>query len=462
MGDEALIKYPGLYARDNGAWYVRKRVPTDLVGLETRGQIRLSLETADRKTAIKRYPSKLAEIEAHFDGLRNRLQRMGPIESALAVGKLEQLGQRELELIVSDWWRAREDARRPTVEHTDDLATLVAEIEEDVRHLGGDPTNNDTVRGVVDALLLRAGIAAKPLLIGSRATSVRYPTVDRQTPSYRYLCELVARGLAAEATLAKDHVLGRRDSLPDPIFNRECGSSTSVTTGGSRRLADLFDAYAAERAALYSEQSTEKKYGFVFRIMEEVLGRDRLVSSLTRADCVQVLAFMKRLPPNATKRFPLLSLSEAAAKADTDQLGRIAPNTVASYMQALAAALRWADDAGWNVKINMRDLTGSREAQVKRRGFRPEELEILFGSLTAFRILGAARACRRWSVDGKQSGRSPKRTRRASASVVAAALVRRQRARAEFQTVCVLVLLRRHQLWHPDQASTDNRPCRFD
>lgn len=42
------------------------------------------------------------------------------------------------------------------------------------------------------------------------------------------------------------------------------------------------------------------------------MGRDKPVASLSRADCVAVLTFLKRLPPNATKRFPNLSLTEIA------------------------------------------------------------------------------------------------------------------------------------------------------
>ncbi len=384
MGDDTVVKYPGLYARENGAWYVRKRVPVDLAAVEKRASLRFSLETFDRRTAIKRYPFKLAEIEAHFEQLRNRLQTMEPIEAALVSGKLECLQPKQIEAVVADWWRSRDAARKPYVKGAESIAALIADVDDDAHRVSADG-NCEVVRSVADRLLVEAGMVARPHRAGAITGRVQQPNVSRSSESYRYLCELVARGLAAEAALAKDHLLSRSDAPYDAIFNSDGDSRGRVPTSYNRSLAALFEAYTAERTALHGLQSTEKRYGFVFRIMEEVLGRNKIASTLTRADCVKVLTFLKRLPPNATKRFPCLSLTDVAARADAHNLPRLAPNSVASYMQALAAVLRWAEGAGWEISINLRDLIGSRDATVKRRGFRPEELEILFASLARFR-----------------------------------------------------------------------------
>jgi integrase len=384
MGDEAVAKYPGLSARENGIWYVRKRVPVDLVGLEKRASLRVSLDTADLRTAKKRYPFKLAEIEAHFDALRNRLQTMGATETVLAAGKIERLRERDIDAIVSDWWQRREAARRPEINDADELAEVVIEIERDAQYvLAG--AESEVVYSVADALLVHAGFPARSHRVGAIATQVRYPTIDRSLSGYRYLCDLVARGLSTEAALAKDYLLSRKDAPHDPVFNPIQSDTRSASSANDRRLSDLFSSYSSERVATRGEGDTAKRYGFVFRIMEEVLGREKPVASLTRADCVEVLTFLKRLPPNATKRFPTLSLTEIADKADAQALPRLAPNSVATYMQSLAAALRWAKKAEWNVNVDTSDLIVSRAAMVKRRGFRSEELERLFASLAPFR-----------------------------------------------------------------------------
>ncbi|WP_420807526.1 DUF6538 domain-containing protein [Aurantiacibacter odishensis] len=46
-------------------------MPADLAHLDQRQSIRLSLGTKEKREAIRRYPLKLAEIEAGFDALRD-------------------------------------------------------------------------------------------------------------------------------------------------------------------------------------------------------------------------------------------------------------------------------------------------------------------------------------------------------------------------------------------------------
>lgn len=391
--DEELAKYPGLRARDNGIWYVRKRVPLDLTQVEPRFSIRLSLETTDRKRAIKLYPFKLAEIEMHFSILRNRLQSAGKTSAALAVGKLERLGQREIEELVTDWWAKRTPARQPVANDPAEVEMLVAEIEQDADAVGPDARASEVVCGVADSLLVSAGMASRPHAVGMVKTKVNYPVVDRSTPSYRFLCELVGRALTAEAALARDHLLSRQDAPRDPLFNPGGDRNADALSDpkASKRLPELFAIYKAERAALRGEISTEKKYGFPCRVMVEVLGRDKIVSTVTRADCIAVRSFLERLPPNATKRFPKLSLTKIAERADAANIARLAPNSVGSYMQSVLAILRWAEDEGWGVKINQRDLVGSRVPVVKRRGFQPDELQLLFGGLARFRVTEPAK-----------------------------------------------------------------------
>lgn len=314
---------------------------------------------------------------------------MGAVDRALAAGKLERLQERQIEAIVSDWWRRREIAREPVPESPDEIDGLVAAAEDDT-HQSCAGLSDEAVRSTADRLLVEAGMPGRPHRVGKLTTSLLYPVVDRNTHSYRYLCELVSRGLVAETALTRDRLLSNHETPFDPLFNPN-GARKAEAGGSGYRLSDLFRDYAAERATRYGRHSTEKRYGFVFRIMDEVLGRDRLMSSLTRADLVSVLAFVQRLPPNPTKRFPTLTLTEIVEKADAEALPRLAPNSVSTYMQALAAALRWAKDAGWEVNVASRDLVGSRRAMIKRRGFRPDELSALFATLIAYRTLEPAK-----------------------------------------------------------------------
>lgn len=153
----------------------------------------------------------------------------------------------------------------------------------------------------------------------------------------------------------------------------------------ARTVRDLIAEYGKDREARHGKESTHRKCGLLFRAMKEVWGEDLPVQAISRRHCIELLSLLKRAPPNVGKRFPRLSLARAVAKAEAEGLPGLAPNTVGSYMQGDVAMLRWAADEDWGVKVNTRDLVETRRAQVKRRGFKVDELHKLFGALRAFR-----------------------------------------------------------------------------
>lgn len=379
-GDE-LAKYPGLYQR-GGVWYVRKRVPIDLRPLAARDQVRLSLETGERRLAVQRYPFKLAEIERGFDELRQDHRALGKVERSLRTGQLEALTWSELGELASEWWDRRSAARTPDPEDLSDVPALVVQIDDDLqRSLSPRLEDGDVVEALVDRLLVQAGVPARPMKAGVMRTRALYPDLDRSTSQYRYLCDLIRRALEQEASLAKDYLLGHRNTAADPLFNPG-GLSPPPD---ERRVQHLIAEYRAERDALRGKESTDRKFGLLFRVLEEVLGRDLPVLSIARSHCVEVRTFLQSLPPNATKRFPKLTLPEAVERARAERLPGLAPNTVGSYMQNFAAILRWAERGGWGVKPATYGLIETRDPQVQRRGFSPNELHRLFDALAAFR-----------------------------------------------------------------------------
>src|SRR5262249_13602019 len=64
---------------------------------------------------------------------------------------------------------------------------------------------------------------------------------------------------------------------------------------------------------------------------------------IVRADCRKVRDLLLRLPTNATKRFPKLTLQKIATIADQGGLDRLHPTTVHNYLNWLTAIFNWAD-----------------------------------------------------------------------------------------------------------------------
>lgn len=380
-----MAKYPGLTQRD-GIWYVRKRVPNDLAAIDRRGSVRRSLGTGDRKEALRLYPHCLAEIASDFDRVRAEIAATGNLSAGLTLGRIEKLGRSEIEQLVSGWWSIRAAVGGEDVELPDTLEGI-ANLQEVERWIGhGNADGADAVATVADRLLVQAGFASAPHRVGAITTDVDYPKVDRRHPSYRYLRELVERGLRTEEALALDRARGKRTATYDPIFNptsNKTGSTGSLEV--PRTVQDLITNFRAERVVVHGEESTARKYDLLFRIVREVWGPDLPVRQIDRAKCVEVLDFLRRLPPNATKRFPRLSLREAVAKAEAAGLARLADTSVGSYLQGLNAILSWGELADWGTKPLAKDLIKGRQPRVKRRGFAPDELATLFNALVQFR-----------------------------------------------------------------------------
>jgi integrase len=111
-----------------------------------------------------------------------------------------------------------------------------------------------------------------------------------------------------------------------------------------------------------------------------------LVRDIRREDCRVVRDFLGRVPSNASKRFPKLSLAKAIEAAEIKDVARLSPTTVATYMNNLSALLNWAVEEGVIERNPAKGLVEKARAQVKRRGFTPAELKILFNALAPMRL----------------------------------------------------------------------------
>lgn len=375
--DDDMAKYPGLVQRD-GVWLVRKRIPVDLQHIDTRGSVRVSLGTKDKREAIRLYPLKLAEIQAGFDRMREELRSKPFVDVALATGRIEDLGRAELEDIVRGWWKARSAPDQPEQDDFDADDDALDVLQRDASERERDGT---VAADVTDQLLVEAGVASKPHRVGRIKTQVLYPAIDRDNLAYNTLRSLVSEGLRYEVMLTHDRLTGERTALPHPIFNPD-GAATS---DGSHRVGDLIGAFRAEREKLRGVESTARKYGLLFRVMEEFWGADLPVREVSRQRCVDLVSFLESLPANGTKKFPKLTLTQSVAACSAGNHKRLAPNTVATYVQNLCALLRWGKLHGFGVTVNTEGLKPKAGAEVERRGMTPDELTLIFRSLAIHR-----------------------------------------------------------------------------
>ena len=80
----------------------------------------------------------------------------------------------------------------------------------------------------------------------------------------------------------------------------------------------------AEPSAMRTHK-TRMGYEIIFGVLRELLGGERPVDKITRDDCRRVQALLKRLPANARKLYPSLSLEQATERAALDGRKTLSP-----------------------------------------------------------------------------------------------------------------------------------------
>jgi len=89
-------------------------------------------------------------------------------------------------------------------------------------------------------------------------------------------------------------------------------------------------------------EKTLFSYKLLFDVVVELLGKDKLVSDLTREDCKKVRSLLQTLPKNARKFYPDKPLVEAAKLGKQDGRALMSDGTVNSYLINFSSLLNWA------------------------------------------------------------------------------------------------------------------------
>ena len=347
-------------------WYCRIRWPKEVWATLGSGSFKQALGTDSRAEAVKRLPAAMQAFHNAVQAAKGRQMEAEP----------RRLGEGEITLLVAQWYRAaqagfstdprprqldpqqREARRRFMDAEAESLKGKRAQLAEG---------NYDRLYPIVDGLLDRAGL-----------------NVDREDPSFGTLCQTLGRAWVAmeEGALARmrgefGHVSG------DPILGELAGAGPASPDKPTKTLEDLITAYSADKAAKWS-QSTTNAYRPVFRVLRDVLGPNRDLRSIDRDAAREVFEAVKGLPRHLGKNKELAELPVPAAVAAAASLGlpTISPKSINdSYMALIVAAFSWAQAEGWRdtnpfLKLRVEDAAPADE---KRDAFTGEQLGTIFG-----------------------------------------------------------------------------------
>jgi len=343
---EAVVGCNYLYRRGGTYWF-RRRVPDDVQAAIGTPQWRESLRTKDFETAKRAVRRKGVETDGLISTARARLagKASPPLDTAKAYALAES-------------WLSE-----------------VLDSEQDTRIAGGAAGHASTEAWLLEyAADYRRDLALMSLPAAGYAVEkaladavLWYPEND---PSRRLLGIEMLKARVRLIDMLERRLEGEVVDVAAPTLAALTTPPTSGITVGK-----LIAAFNAERVARHGEESTSRKYSHIFSALEEVLGTDKPVRSVTRADIREVRSLLQRVPKFAPRRYPGLTLTEAADKADEDDGERIAPTTVNTYLQNLAAVFNWAVSEDYIDRSPAQGMKLSADARVQRRGFTPEELD---------------------------------------------------------------------------------------
>ncbi|MEI6643954.1 MAG: phage integrase SAM-like domain-containing protein [Novosphingobium sp.] len=168
---------------------------------------------------------------------------------------------------------------------------------------------------------------------------------------------------------------------PDPDADPMFGPAPPVPSKPSMTLGDLVTKFTSARDVNWST-STTKNYTIIFRVIEELCGKDTPLADIDTDFCIGVRKHLLEVPSNYQKRPATRgkTLMEAIDIAAREGLPKISPATVNSHLSKLGAIIRYGRDQGWIVgnpmaKIEVKDPVADED---KRDPFKVHQLNAIF------------------------------------------------------------------------------------
>lgn len=342
----------------NGWFSYRRRWPTDLA----KGEYIRTMGTQDRAEALRRRP----HFEIMFNDEVERRRR------SIDLGE-RTIGNEEVRKLFARWLAAEQtnwlDGEPPTYddEKHADRSEAVATW---AQYCRADLARRNFQRSESDAIDFLKSEGIKP---------------DIKGEGFRFLCELILRGwsdLSARhiRRLAGDYGYGFSD--PEVIAaDRDANASLRKPR---RTLGDLIAEFELDGADRWAP-STKSAHRTAFKVLRDVLGPSREVSSINREDGRTIFNAIKNLPAGWSKKkeFAGLSLKAVIDRAKRTDAPRLNAKSVNDgYMCHVVSLFKWAQNETWIAANPVAGLTmfDPVDPNDKRDPFTVEQLETLFSS----------------------------------------------------------------------------------
>lgn len=330
------------------------RVPDRLRGIIGKNEIWKSFPGASRDEALRLSRAESVRLDALFAEAEKRI---GGAEGETLVG----ISDAKLEEIARSYFIALERAT-PTMPFSSDERAMRKEAAEE------------------EALTIGQSLDDPGLQAIARSVGLSYHVpVQVEGRDFGRLVEAVQRALVEHYSREADRADLAEERPYDPLFVGL--SKTSSEPAPSLTVAQAVKQFKAAPERKNVAPKTRAAYEFRYAVIVELLGADKPITDITRADMRSVRDTLLKLPPNGAKRYPGLPLQRVAERAAKDGVSPMSPKNARMYLQAANALFRWLVREELCPKNPASGIEGlPPNAVVTRRGFTVDELNKLFSA----------------------------------------------------------------------------------
>ncbi len=331
-------KPEGLVLRGN-VYQIRIRVSEDVQPIIGKTEFTKSLRTRNYDEACERFWPLKAAFEKECADARRQLVPVEPVH--LSEGMAEHFALAWFHETLN---RVQQEAFTGLGEG--DIAQQLADLDYEEAHLisGREEELLPGLFSLADKILVGNSYPVTPTQAGSgkRKRRTVQANVDKQSPGYRRLIELIQRGQLEAIRRERQVLLGRPVEAVDPAFapllNWKCSGPPDK---GHILLSDLIEEYLTEER---KSERAELDHRAAFRPMIEVIGNDTPIGELTPNHFHAVRNLIRRLPPNATKGKDRQNKTLAAIADDVERSEgeTLSPVSVNKYLARITALMKWA------------------------------------------------------------------------------------------------------------------------
>ncbi|MBY3199974.1 site-specific integrase [Rhizobium laguerreae] len=380
-----MLKVTGLIRRGS-TYSLRRRVPADLAKALGKSEVVIALHTSSHKAAAEAARLESVRLDKLWESHRDSLKRGETIDPTRKVTDVELR-----RVVVGDFWRhERTAARLPD----DD------EIRENIEHdiAGYELRDPSAEAGLLSQA--KAIIRDQELPIEVPAATVVGKPAQPFEPSNEFvqLVDLIRRADVEHLKRSLDRMDGQHgDREHDPLFKGISAVSQPPAVVEGITLGDAIRRFETDPIRAHLGDTADAKYVVTFRTMKEVIGEERALGSITRAECAMVQEMFSALPSNVHKLKPYAhckttrEIVALAAERKTDKL--LSPGTVKVYTHTQAAFFNWAIGKGL-IAINPASGMAPKNAKKgKRRPYSIDQMNTVLAALPE------------WSENGVLAGR---------------------------------------------------------